>query len=98
MTSPPEWKRPQTKHIQPSPKQPMTWPNSMIPIIERHHYTMWDKVWLNGQNITMTRPTKKLDHKWLGPYPVKKAISQSAYCLKLPSSFGQTHLVFSVML
>src|SRR5882724_4270687 len=38
-----------------------------------------DKVWLNGQNITMTCLMKKLDHKWLGPYPVNKVISQSAY-------------------
>src|SRR5882724_3644479 len=38
MTLPPEWRRPQTKHIQPSPKQPMTWPDSMMPIVERHHY------------------------------------------------------------
>src|SRR5882724_7320540 len=29
-------------------------------------YTVRDKVWLNGQNITMTHPMKKLDHKWLG--------------------------------
>src|SRR5882724_11525457 len=61
-------------------------------------YMVGDKVWLNGQNITMTRLMKKLDHKWLGPYPVDKVISQSAYRLKLPSSFGQTHPVFSVTL
>src|SRR5882724_5791436 len=57
-----------------------------------------DRVWINGQNITTTQPMKKLDHKWLGPYSVKKVISQSAYRLKLPSSFGQTHSVFSVTL
>src|SRR5882724_11992871 len=41
---------------------------------------------------------KKLDHKWLGPYSVEKVISQSTYKLKLPSSFSQTHPVFSVTL
>ena len=61
-------------------------------------YKVRDKVWLNGQNITTTQPMKKLDHKWLRPYSVKKVISQSAYRLKLPSSFSQTHLVFSVTL
>src|SRR5882724_11870720 len=61
-------------------------------------YMVGDKVWLNGKNIAMTRPMKKLDYKWLGPYPVDKVISQSAYRLKLPSSFGQTHPVFSVTL
>jgi len=41
---------------------------------------------------------KKLDHKWLGPYPVNKVISWNAYQLKLPLSFGQTHPMFSVTL
>src|SRR5882724_940941 len=61
-------------------------------------YEVGDKAWLNSQNITMTQPKKKLDHKWLSPYPVEKVILQSAYPLKLPSSFGQTHPVFSVTL
>src|SRR5467141_4079291 len=61
-------------------------------------YVVGDKVWLNGKNITTTRPMKKIDHKWLGPYPVEKVISRSAYQLKLPSSFGRTHPVFSVNL
>src|SRR5882672_8076821 len=42
-------------------------------------YVVGDKVWLNGQNITTTHPMNKLDHKWLGPYPVDKVISLSAY-------------------
>ena len=46
----------------------------------------------------MTQPTKKLDHKWLSLYLVEKVISWSAYLLKLPSSFGQTHPVFLVTL
>src|SRR5882672_10509108 len=61
-------------------------------------YAVRDKVWLNGQNITTTCPMKKLDHKWLGLYPVEKVISWSTYRLKLPSSFGRTHPVFSVTL
>src|SRR5882724_8204202 len=39
-------------------------------------YEVRDRVWLNGQNITMTQPMKK--YKWLRPYSVKKVISQSA--------------------
>src|SRR5467141_4440862 len=61
-------------------------------------YAVRDKVWLNKQNITMTCLMKKLDHKWLGPYPVDKVISWSTYQLKLPSSFGQTHPILSVTL
>src|SRR5882672_6609321 len=52
-------------------------------------YAVGDKVWLNGQKITMTCPMKKLDHKWLGPYPVDKVICGSAYQLKLPSSLAK---------
>src|SRR5882724_4318323 len=61
-------------------------------------YEVGDRVWLNGHNITTTQPTKKLDHKWLGPYPIEKVISRSTYRLKLPLSFGQTHPVFLVTL
>ena len=61
-------------------------------------YKIGDKVWLNAQNITTTRPMKKLDHKWLGPYVVNKVVSRNAYGLQLPPSFGRTHPVFSVNL
>jgi len=61
-------------------------------------YVVGDKVWLNGQNITMTQLMKKLDHKWLSPCSVNKVISQSAYWLKLLSSFGHTHPIFLVTL
>src|SRR5882724_13482481 len=61
-------------------------------------YMVGEKVWLNGKNITTTHPMKKLDHKWLGPYPVDKVISRNTYRLKLPSSFSQTHPVFLVTL
>ena len=61
-------------------------------------YKVGDKVWLNAQNITTTHPTKKLDHKWLGPYTVNKVISQNAYWLQLPPSFGRTYPVFSTIL
>ena len=61
-------------------------------------YKIGDKVWLNAQNITTALPMKKLDHKWLGPYTVNKVISCNAYGLQLPSTFGRTHPVFSVVL
>src|SRR5882724_6676125 len=58
--------------------------NNMAHFYDSHHreaplYEVGDKVWLNGQNITTTHLMKKLDHKWLGPYPVDKVISQNAY-------------------
>jgi len=58
-------------------------------------YTVRDKVWLNGQKITMTCLMKKLDHKWLSPYPVEKVISHNTYWLKLPSYFSQIHCLLN---
>ena len=46
----------------------------------------------------MTCPTKKVDYKWLGPYTINRVISCHVYRLKLPTSFGQVHPVFSVTL
>src|SRR5258707_10172580 len=46
-------------------------------------YKVRDKVWLNAQNYTTTCPTKKLDHKWLGPFVIKKVISPTAVKLHL---------------
>jgi len=42
---------------------------------EAPQYVIGEKVCLNGQNITTTCLMKKLDHKWLGPYPIDKIIS-----------------------
>ena len=55
-------------------------------------------MWLSSENIRTVCPTKKLNYKWLGPYVVERVISHSAYQLKLPTSFGKIHLVFSVTL
>src|SRR5258708_1875444 len=38
-------------------------------------YEVGAKVWLNAQNYTTTHLTKKLDHKWLGPFVIEKVIS-----------------------
>ena len=50
------------------------------------------------ENIRTTHLTKKLNYKWLGPYTIDRVISRNAYQLKLPTSFGQVHPVFSVTL
>src|SRR5258708_11449911 len=46
-------------------------------------YEVGAKVWLNAQNYMTTHPTKKLDHKWLGPFVIKKVISPAAIKLCL---------------
>ena len=57
-------------------------------------YKTGDMVWLNELNIPSQRPSKKLNHKYLGPYRVVKRVGASAYQL---SSQGQStrHATFN---
>jgi len=43
-----------------------------------------DLVYLDSKDIQTTRPSKKLSHCCLGPYPVERRIGKYAYCLVLP--------------
>ena len=65
---------------------------------EAPKYSIGNKVWLSSENIRMTHLTKKLDYKWLSPYSIDQVISHNVYQLKLPTSFGQVHPIFSVTL
>ena len=56
-----------------------------------------DKVWLDGSDIRTTRPSKKLSHRWLGPYTVLQEVGKGAYKLKLPPSMKLIHPVFPVI-
>ena len=55
-------------------------------------YAVGDKVWLSTRNITTDRPSKKLDHKMLGPFKVigNKGVSVE---LQLPQSM-KIHNIF----
>lgn len=55
-------------------------------------------VWLLRRHIKTTRPSNKLDHRRLGPFPINHAISDSAYKLRLPSYLSHLHPVFHVSL
>jgi hypothetical protein len=56
------------------------------------------KVWLNTKNIKTSRPSKKLDHKRLGPYKILEKISDTAFRLELPRSMRFLHPVFHASL
>src|SRR5258708_36933350 len=59
-------------------------------------YKVGAKVWLNAQNYMTTHPTKKLDHKWLGPFVIEKVISPAAIKLCLSPRKQGIHPVISV--
>lgn len=56
------------------------------------------QVWLNAKNIKTSRPSKKLDHKRLGPFKIIERISSSAFRLDLPHSMRFIHPVFHASL
>jgi hypothetical protein len=54
-------------------------------------------VWLQRRNIKSLRPSPKLDHQRLGPFPIHSQVSTHAYKLTLPPSMS-IHPVFHVSL
>ena len=60
-------------------------------------YKEGDLVWLRADNVKTMRPTKKLDHRLLGPFRILARVSTHAYCLELPGSM-KIHPVFHVNL
>lgn len=60
--------------------------------IQAPEYKEGDMVWLSTKNIKTERPSKKLDHKMIGPFEVTKVMGASCQ-LKLPSSM-KIHDVF----
>ena len=60
-------------------------------------YNPGDKVYLDASDIQTTRPSKKLSHKNLGPFPVKWKAGNNAYRLQLLQSMKRLHPVFSVV-
>ena len=55
-------------------------------------YDIGDKVWLSTKNISTDRPSKKLDHKMIGPFEKKKKKGISLE-LQLPQAM-KIHNVF----
>ena len=60
-------------------------------------YQPGDKVYLDASDISTTRPSRKLSHRRLGPYPIERQVSKNAYRLKLPNPMRRLHPVFNVV-
>ncbi len=60
-------------------------------------YKVGQKVWLRIKNITIKRPSRKLNWQRYSPYRIIERIGEVAYCLDLPSSL-QIYNVFHVSL
>jgi hypothetical protein len=62
------------------------------------HFAEGDSVLLRTKNITTSRPSKKLDARYLGPFTVTKKIGKLAYRLDLPPSMARIYPVFNISL
>ena len=60
-------------------------------------YKPGDRVYLDASDIRTTRPSKKLSHRRLGPFPIIEKVGNSAYRLRLPLSMSRLHPVFNVV-
>src|SRR6266545_3680987 len=60
-------------------------------------FTSRDKVYLDSEDIQTMRPSKKLSHHQLGPYPIERRVGKYPYQLILPPSMRQLHPVFNVV-
>ncbi|GLB45156.1 putative integrase core domain containing protein [Lyophyllum shimeji] len=56
-----------------------------------------DRVYLDTSDIQTTCPSKKLSHRYLGPYTIKRQVGPLAYKLRLPRSMSRLHPVFNAV-
>ena len=54
-------------------------------------FKVGDMVFLDASDIQTTRPSRKLSHQRLGPFPINSQVGNSAYRLRLPMSMGRLH-------
>jgi len=60
-------------------------------------FRVGDKVWLDTRNIAMSRPSKKLSEKYIGPFEITEVIGPVTCRLDLPPSM-KIHNVFHTSL
>ena len=60
------------------------------------NFKVGDLVWLSTKNIHTTRPSKKLDSRRIGPFPIISKVSPLAFRLELPANLSSIHPVHHV--
>ena len=60
-------------------------------------YQPRDRVYLDASDIHTTRPSRKLSHQRLRPFPVIRKVGNGTYHLRLPPSMSRLHPVFNVV-
>ena len=60
-------------------------------------YLPGDRVYLDAEDIQTMCLSKKLSHKFLGPYIVEQAVGCLAYCLHFSCAMCRIHPVFYVI-
>jgi hypothetical protein len=60
-------------------------------------YKPGDKVYLDASDIQTKCPSRKLSHRYLGPFPVESKAGSNAYRLRLPAAMKHLHPVFNVV-
>ena len=60
-------------------------------------YQVGNHVWLSTKNLRTARPSRKLDHKMIGPYEIIAKVRPNSYKLRLPVSM-KIHDVFHTLL
>src|SRR3979490_1979865 len=61
-------------------------------------YQVGDKVYLEGLNVTTNRPSKRLEDRCYGPFPIVAKVGERAYKLRLPPTWRNIHPVFNTVL
>lgn len=59
--------------------------------VQPRAYSIGDRVWLSGKNIWTIRLSKKLDHKFYGPFRIIDAHREQAYKLELKGTLRGIH-------
>ena len=61
-------------------------------------FQIGQKVWLETTHIPIDRPSRKLDHRRVGPFKILEKVGAVSYRLKLPITWRRIHPVFHASL